>query len=226
MGRSAFASLLCLALATPAAAQVLAVEVRGPAVPCMQVEHVIERSQGALVARIGKFLPEGFGRREAVGLLTDDDLGRLVSQLDALGAFSLPSVRHRSARATYRVRLELPGGRAHSFEVADPGTRPDGRHQAVIDLLRRTVEAKTGPVEVQDDLLLPSEAGLLQVLTDVPARVVVVGEGITGRTPLRGLRLPVGRHVLEVTPEAGGEPTRYEVQVDVGRTTNLKVQLK
>ncbi len=225
MGRSVFASLLWIALVAPATAQVLSVEVRGPAVPSTRVEYVIERSQGALVARIGKFLPEGFGRREAVGLLTDEAFATLVAQLDTLQAFTLASAGGRRARVTYRVHLEVPG-RTHTFEVSDPGERPDGRHQAVIDLLRSTIEARTGPVDVQDDLLLPDEAGLLQVVTDVPARVTVVGEGVLGRTPLRGLRLPVGRHVLEVVPEAGGEAVRYEIQVDVGRTTNLKVQLK
>ena len=193
--------------------------------PCERVEHAIERSQGTLVARVGKFLAEGFGRREAVGLLTEEELTELVVKLDALGAFSLPSVKPRSARATWRVRLEV-GDHKHFFEVGDADRRPDGRHLAVIALLRETVEAKTGPVPVQDDLLLPAEAGLLRVTTDVPARVKVAAESYEGLTPVLGLRLPAGQHVVELQPVDGGEPNRYEIRVDAGRTTSLKVQLK
>lgn len=233
MGRAARVACFLGAVAIGAlpgagAAQALSVEVSGPAVAGARVEHVIERSQGTLVVRVGKFMPDGFGRREAVGLFTDEDLADLVRDLDALGAFALPSLpRHgrRPPRAIYRVRLDV-GERRHHFEVADPGRLPDGRHAAVIARLRAAVEGKTGQLPLQDDLLLPEEAGLVHVLTDVPARVLVVGQGFEGKAPVRGLRLPVGVHVLEVVPIDGGAANRYEIRVDAGRTTSLDLQLK
>lgn len=227
MTRARVASLMWLLLGggAPALAEVVSVEASGPAVPCARVEHVIERSQGTWVARISKALVEGFGRTEGVGLLTDESWLALVAQLDALGAFSLTTENLAKARIRYRVRLEV-GDRHHTFEVGDPGRLPDGRHLAVIELVQRAVQARAGPVPLRDEMLLPTEAGLLQIGTDLAARVRVDGAWLAEQTPVRGLRLPAGEHVVELVPVDGSEPHRYEIKVDVGRTTSLRVELR
>ena len=98
-------SLALAALLAPAGALAdhLRVVLEGPATPFARVEHVVERQAGAVVVRVGQHFAADFGRREAVGLLTEDDFAGLVARLDALGAFALSSARGPGARSTWTV---------------------------------------------------------------------------------------------------------------------------
>ena len=118
------------------------------------------------------------------------------------------------------------GARRHRFTVTDPHDRPGGEHLAVIQVIRGAVEGQTGGLPYEDPFLLKEEAGVLQVITDVQARLRVDGLWIRGRTPVRGLRLAAGRHTLELWPDGGGEAHPYDIKIDPGRTTTLRVELR
>ncbi|MEZ4470057.1 MAG: hypothetical protein R3F60_04460 [bacterium] len=203
----------------------LRVTLTGPATPFARVEHVVERTAGAVVVRVGQHFAADFGRREAVGLLTEDDFAGLVARLDALDAFKLRSAETPSARSTWIVELEA-GDRRHTFRVSDPHDRPRGEHLAVIHAIRGAVEAQTGALPYEDPFLLKEEAGVLQVFTDVQARLKVDGLWIRGRTPVRGLRLAAGPHALELWPDGGAGAHPYDIKIDAGRTTTLRVELR
>ncbi len=91
--------------------------------------------------------------------------------------------------------------------------------------MRTEVTAHAGRIPFRDKLLLPSEAGRLQIQSAPRARVWLDGVSVSGWTPVREVQLTAGMHRIRLVTEAG--LTRdYEVKVGVGRTTSLSVELK
>lgn len=201
------------------------VTLTGPGTPYAEVVHEVGRRHGTVVVSVRKTFAAGFGHRDEVGLLTDDDLEALLDGLVALGAFELASSPRKDHRARHRVEIAWKG-RHHVFEVDDPELQADERYGRLITRVRAAVGHAAGVVPFQDAMLLPEEAGRLNIVADPPARARIDGVVIEGTTPLGGLRLPAGSHRVELTPVGGGPARTYDVKIEVGKTTNLTVNLR
>lgn len=197
----------------------------GPATPYARVEYEVAAKRGAVVAGVDKVFAADFGRRGEVGLLPRGDLSALLDELEALGGFALSDHTSPRPRTVWRIEARR-GAKRHTITVHDPERLADGRYRALIERVRGLVEATVGPVPYRDALLLPGEFGRLRVRSTPRGTLTVDGVPIAGETPVDDLRLPVGRHRVELTPLAGGEPHPYDVQIEAGRTTSLVVELR
>lgn len=226
--------LCCLALfAFAAAARAeppgdgVRVRLTGPATPYAEVRYEVAFRRGTVIAEVDKAFAADFGHRGEVGLLARSDLGALLDAVEALGGFTLRSRTHADPRTVWRIEARR-GQQTHSITVHDPETISDGRYLAVIDRVRGLVEQTVGPVPFRDGMLLPAEYGTLRLRTTPKATLAVDGVPWAGTTPMNEVRLPAGRHTLALTPVGGEEhePHVYEVQIEVGKTTSLVVELK
>lgn len=226
--------LCCLALLALAAAaraeppgDGVRLRLSGPATPYAEVRYEVAFRRGTVIAEADKVFAADFGRRGEVGLLTRGDLGALLDAVEALGGFTLRSRTPAAPRTVWRIEARR-GQKAHSFTVHDPETIDDGRYMAVIERVRGLVEQTVGEVPFRDGMLLPAEYGILRLRATPEATLAVDGVPWAGTTPMNEVRLPAGRHTLALTPvgAADDEPHVYEVQIEVGKTTSLVVELK
>ena len=199
----------------------------GPAVPYASVVYELARERGAVVATVTKRFADGFGHRSEVGLLTDRDLTALLTELTALGAYTLtPRIitGAQTPRTIYTLSIRR-AGRHRTLTVHDPEWSPETRHRALFDRIRAAAAAHTDPIPFRDALLLPHEAGTLWVRSTPPATLALDGVPITGRTPT-DLRVAAGPHRLTLTPIGGGEPRDYDITIRAGKTTSLTLDLR
>lgn len=197
----------------------------GPAVPYASIVHDLARERGAVVATVTKRFADGFGHRSEVGLLTDRDLTQLLTELTALGAFTLPPRTTRAPRTIYTLSIRR-GDRHRTLTVHDPEWSPETRHRALFDRIRAASAAHTDPIPFRDALLLPHEAGTLWVRSTPPATVALDGVPLPGGTPMTDLRVTAGPHRLTLTPIGGGEPRDYDITIRAGKTTSLTLDLR
>ncbi len=216
--------LLFVAGAYAAEGDGVRVVLSGGATPYERVEFAIVEKRGTVVAEVVKTYAAEFGRDERVGLLPRDEYGTLLAALERLGLFTLQERTDPRARVTYEV-IAQQGKRRHRFRVADPELLDDPRYSSLLARIQATVAEHAGAVRFHDRMLLPSESGRLRVVSTPRAVVWLDDVALQGWTPLKRLRVPVGKHRLRLVSEAG--LTRdYEVKIEVGRTTSLVVDLK
>lgn len=188
--------------------------------------ELVER-HGAPMAGVRKRFPEGFGHRQSVGLLPDEEFARDLGTLEALGLFSLPdgpSIK-RGARTTWTITARK-GDQVRVFTVHDPEQLPSLKWWRLITRLRTLVEARTEPLPFRDNLLLPDEAGLLQISANPPARITLNGVPTGETTPVTNLKVPKGAHAIGLTAVEGEAHGTWTVHVEAGKTTVLRVDLR
>ncbi len=221
--------LVALLLAAPAAAGLPGDGVRlvlsGPATPYAEVRYEVSYRRGTVVAEVDKTFAKGFGRRGEVGLLGRSDLGALLDEVTALGGFTLRDRTGETPRTVWRISTRH-GDKRHRFVVHDPERIADGRYRALIERVRGLVDRTVGPVPYRDGLLLDDEYGSLRLRSTPRATLAVDGVPWPGTTPMNDVRLPAGTHTLSLTPVGGGEAHTYDVQIVVGKTTSLTVELR
>lgn len=216
-------------LAAPAAAELPGDGVRlllgGPATPYAAVRYEVSYRRGTVVAEVDKRFADGFGHRGEVGLLAKGDLEALMDEVEALGGFTLRGHSHADPRTVWQVETRR-GAKRHRFVVHDPERLADARYRSLIDRVRTRVRLTVGAVPYRDRLLLDGEYGRLRLRARPRATLAVDGVPWPGTTPMNDVRLPAGTHTLALTPVEGGEAHTYEVQIVVGKTTSLNVELK
>lgn len=218
--------LLLASLATAHAADGdgVRLSMSGSATPYARVEFALVEKRGTVVAEVVKTFAAGFGREERVGLVPRDEYRATFAALAGMGVFTLPTATGRpDSGVTWTVEARR-GATVHTFSVDDPQLKRDARYADVLAKVRAVVTGHAGQIPFRDRMLLPSEAGLLEVKATPRARVWLDGVEQVGWTPLKA-RVAGGGHRIRLVSEAG--LTRdYEVKVDVGRTTSLSVELK
>jgi hypothetical protein len=125
----------------------------------------------------------------------------------------------------YTVTLSR-SGRTQTCVIEDPDLGEATTEAALIAQVRGVVAANTAAIHFQDALLLPAESGRLRVQAEPTARVSIGGVPIADRTPVEGLRLPVGAHEVRLTPLDGGAARVYPIKIETGKTTALVVDLR
>ncbi len=200
------------------------VSMSGASTPYAVVEFAVVEKRGTVVAEVIKTYAADFGRDERVGLLPRDEYDALVGALERLGAYTLPDAVAKAPRVTWQVEARR-AGRGHRFRVTDPELLDDRRYAALLARVAAVVAEHAGAVPFRDRMLLPSEAGRLEVRATPRARVWLDEVALPGWTPIPDLRVAAGRHRLRLVSETG-VAREYEVKVDVGGTTSLSVELK
>lgn len=229
VARRLLAVTALLALVGPAAAELPGDGVRlvlsGPATPYAEVRYEVSYRRGTVVAEVDKTFAAGFGHRGEVGLLGRGDLSALLDGITALGGFTLRDHTTKAPRTVWRIETRH-GNKRHRLVVHDPERIADGRYRALIERVRGLVDTTVGQVPYRDGLLLDGEYGRLRLRSTPRATLSVDGVPWPGTTPMNDVRLPAGTHTLALSPVEGGEPHTYEVQIVVGKTTSLTVELR
>lgn len=195
----------------------------GPAVPYATVAYEVASKRGTIVATVEKQFAADFGQRSEVAILTRQDLDVLLVELAGLGLFSAQSAQVDGARAALTVEARW-GDRAVRVTAPDPSDRPDSPLARIARRVRGAVTRETGRQPFGDQMLLPAERGRLRLTSRPAARVRLDGVTLDGRTPMLDVTVTAGPHTLDLSSDAG--PTRtYTVQVDVGKTTAVDVDL-
>jgi hypothetical protein len=221
--------MLCICSASAWADDGVVIALSGPAVPYERVDYAVQAKRGTVVAEVNKQFAHRFGRQDAVAALTREELDGLLDVLARMGVWRLKSRRTAQHRTRWRIAV-VRGRRTHVVVVDDPAERPDGRHYAVIEHVRRTVTDRTRALPFHDAMLLRSEAGALALRTRPPARVRLNGVLLPRPTPIQGLRVKAGKHRVEFLPLEPGalraRSTPYDIVVEAGRATSLNVTLE
>ena len=199
--------------------------VHGPAVPWTQITYEVAHRHGGVTARVTKAWPEGFGRREEVGLVPAEELTDLLADIEAVVPLWPKGRRSTRYRARYTLIVDRAGQR-RSWVVHDPNLGEANAPSKIMALIGAVIGENTRPVRFQDALLLPDESGWLKVDADVVSAVRVDGVLVADHTPLQGLRLPVGAHKIRLSPLDGRAPRVYPIKIEMKKTTALVVELR
>ena len=199
-------------------------ELTGAATPYETVRFEIAERRGTVIVSTVKTFANQFGHEQRVGLLPKSELGPLFEALDRLNAFEIPSRQSRSPRTRWHIELRR-GRRSHRIVVDSPGRLADRRYARVLSHIRSVVAESAGIIPFRDALLLPTEAGLIRLDSTPRAGVAVDGIELGLVTPVVDLRLPAGPHEIRLNAIAEPLSRTYEVRVEVGKTTQLVVDL-
>jgi hypothetical protein len=207
------------------AADGIRLELSGPACPYEKVVYEVTRKRGAVVVTVVKAFRQGFGRHERVGLLDDAAFTVLMARIAQTQVGRVSQRKKPAHRLRRRVQVNWKG-RESRIVVDDAVAFEDVEVLAVWKAVRAVVRARTRPAPFWDAMLLSDEAGFLRVQSKPVARVFVNGVDTQSNTPLSSLRLPAGKHLIELRSTADGEPYDYPITIEIGKTTVLAVELR
>jgi|GEM_PF-2875694 len=167
-----------------------------------------------------------FGSRDVVGLMTDEDERALIDALRQLDAFALKAPSGRPGplpRARWTLELEAPDHPRHVVTVEAPEQLSDRRFMSAIRSVIAAVEAVTPKMPLRDLQAPVARSGWLHLEAPVGARIKVDGVGLHESTPIDALRLENGPHVIEVAFPPFEAVTSYDVRIEQGKATLLRV---
>ena len=164
-------------------------------------------------------------RAEAAAYWRDVRAAGLTELGDAVPEDSEVGSRGAYPGLTWRVRAVVDGKR-YGFLVRDPVNHPDRRYQAILDRTRRLVLRLAGELPFRNIFIPASRLGWINVVTVPVARLHIDGFDTELETPLYGYEVAAGKHTLRLTTEDGLHDRSYEIRVDPGGTTLLRVDLR
>ncbi|MCA9515014.1 MAG: hypothetical protein KC635_08740 [Myxococcales bacterium] len=197
--------------------------------PFSMIRYEITARQPATTAVHRRSLPGEEEALHALGLLTASEaeaVRRLVADTGAMTLPDAPAPPHAPATAlTWRVEL-LVAGERHTFLVAAPEAQPDRRYERLIDGVRRTVVRVAGDLPFRNVFYAPSRKGWLNVASVPSGRLFVDDFDTQLDTPVYAYEVSSGAHQIRVKSADGRYDRTYEVRVEPGGTTNLRVDLR
>jgi len=125
----------------------------------------------------------------------------------------------------WRVDAVVDGVR-HAFRVADPVNHADRRYQGIVSATRSLVNRLAGELPFRHVFIPEGRLGWLNVVTVPVAHLQVDGFATELETPLYGYEVAAGKHTLRLSTADGAHDRSYEVRVDPGGTTLLRVDLR
>jgi hypothetical protein len=202
------------------------ITVEGGPSPFLAVQYAVRVfDQGALAIQTKQYpLVPVYDNR--VALLPKADAERLLRKLWKADALTL---RDAAADApmglAYRVEIGYDG-KTNTFLVQAPELLDDGRYASIVELVRDTVERATGPAYFRDLLVSEEELGLLNLRTFPPAEVEIDGVPLGKASPVFGLELRPGVHVVTLKASENNAVRRVKFSIHKGKVTNLNLNLK
>lgn len=203
-------------------------EPAGPT-PFSVIRYEITARQPATTAVHRRALPGEEESLHTLGLLTTAEaaeMHRLVAETQAMSLSDAPAPAHAPLTAlTWKVEL-LVAGRRHQFTVAAPLAQADRRYAHLIDGVRRMVIRVAGELPFRNVFYAPSRKGWLNVSSIPSGRLYLDGFDTQLDTPVYSYEVPSGAHEIRVKTSDGRYDRAYEVRVEPGGTTNLRVDLR
>jgi serine/threonine-protein kinase len=125
-----------------------------------------------------------------------------------------------SRDAPHELVISKPGYQEVRQELFIAGADPD----VLSWIVTLTAAEPTPPAPTPDPAERKATHGYLSLESDPATRVLLRGRAL-GTTPLRDLKLPAGRHVLQLQARDWGLLTPVEVEIAAGGRVRKKVQL-
>ncbi len=221
--------------------------------PFSTVRYEVSRRGPATLAVHRRQLP-GYGEPlHEMGLMTPEEADALWRTVAELGSCVLESAspaggsdeatasarpakgsRNRSkkeaasptlAGPAWEIELSVDGRRNH-FTVADPANQPDRRYATLVRTVRQSVHAITGELPFRNVFIDSDAMGYINIVSVPVARVTIDGFDTQLETPLYGYELSGGSHQVRLGSTDGRFERQYEVRVEAGGTTRLRVDLR
>ena len=174
----------------------------------------------------------GYGESlHGMGLLTRAEAASYWRDVRGLGLTELADSPPAQADAGsysglgWRVKAVVDGVR-YAFRVVDPVNQSDRRYQAILSRTRSLVQRLAGELPFRNVFIPEDRLGWINVVTVPVARLHVDGFDTELETPLYGYEVSAGTHTLRLASEDGAYDRSYEVRVDSGGTTLLRVDLR
>jgi len=196
--------------------------------PFRLIHYEVTRRAPATTAVHRRLLPGHEESLHTLGLLTDEEADAVFGMIAEADALTLPDrVPRRGApgQLTWRVEV-MVGERVHTFRVTDPEHLEDRRYHRVIHGVRELVRATAGELPFRNVFFAPSQRGWINIVS-VPAARLHVGDFDTNvDTPLYHYELAAGAHTIRLVSLDGRHDRTFEIRVEPGGTTNLRIDLR
>lgn len=198
------------------------------ATPFSIIRYEITKRGPATTAVHRRTLPGHAESFHALGLLTTEEteaIDNILRETKAMALRSAVPKRRPAGAVTWSVEL-LVDGKKHRFKVTDPENLKDQRYARLIHAVRRQVRAVTAPLPFRNVFFSPKRRGWLNIVSVPIASVSVDGFDTKLTTPLYSYELPAGKHTISLKSIDGTLKRSYDIQVEPGGSTNLRVDLR
>ena len=125
----------------------------------------------------------------------------------------------------WRVNMTLDGI-SWSFQIFDTPNQPDPRYDQFVRLVMETVHRHGGLLHFRNVFIPKKRLGWINVVSVPVARVYVDGFDTRLESPLYGYEIEAGRRQIKLISTDGKVERLYEVKVEPGGTTVLRVDLR
>jgi hypothetical protein len=196
--------------------------------PFAEIRYEVSERGPASAAIHRRRMPGEIRSLHNMGLIPLEKVRALRATLLENAALSLPDVpkrTHAGGSLTWRFEAQLDG-KKHTFLVRDPINQPDRRYWRIFEGLRSLVRSTTGGLPFQDVYYPKKNMGLLTLKSSPIARLSVDGRDTELETPIRALPLLAGKHTIELKSLEGKVVRRYDIRIEAGGHTKLRLDLR
>ena len=196
--------------------------------PFAELRYEITERGPASAAIHRRRLPGGIRSFHNMGLVPPEVLDQLRTKLTQNAAMTLPDATQAShARASLRWRFDVQlDGKKHSFVVTDPINQQDRRYWRLFSAVKQLVRSITGGLPFRDIYHPKEKLGWLTIDSVPAGRLTVNGRDTELETPVRDLPLLKGKHTIELKSVEGNTVRSYDIRIEAGGYTKLKVELR
>ena len=189
--------------------------------------EVIERGPASAAVHRRR-LPGEVRSLHNMGLITRERLNTLHQLISRNSAMTLPDAMQSPVAGpalTWRFEAQLNGAK-HGFSVVDPWNQKDRRYWTVFSAVRDLVRSIAAGLPFRDVYYPRSEMGWLNLRSVPPARLSIDGRATELVTPVRELPLRAGKHTILLKSVEGKTVRSYDIRIEAGGTTKLRVELR
>lgn len=196
--------------------------------PFAEIRYEVTERGPASAAIHRRRLPGEVRSLHNMGLVPPEVLKQLRQILSQHGAMTLPDATEATGSASslqwhFEAQSE---GKKHRFSVRDPLNQPDRRYWKIFSSVRQLVRSITGGLPFRDVYFPQETIGWLNLRSVPAARLSVNGRDTELETPIRDLPLRAGKHTIELKSVEGKRVRRYDIRIEAGGYTKLRVELR
>jgi len=196
--------------------------------PFRSISYEVTRRGPATTAVHRRLLPGDAESLHSLGLLTPEEtaaIDAVVRETDAMHLGDAAPAAPVLGQLTWLVSVQIDG-EPHEFRCTAPENLPDRRCFRLIDAVRRTVKDVTGELPFRNVFYEPERRGWVNVVSVPAASVTIDGFDTQLETPLYHYELSAGTHTVHLKSSDGRYLRDYQVKVEPGGTTHLRVDLR
>lgn len=189
------------------------------------VRYEIKRRGGTHMAVLSKRLSGGYGDLQDLGLLTDDGYRVAATAIDECNLERADPGILAGNGAVYRLTV-TDGRSERTYAVAETQMVPGHPVFCAARVILATYQSVAEPVPFRNMFFDVGEYGELMVDSEPAAQVYIDGHATGLFTPAQNIRLTLGQHDVRFVNQAMGIDRSYEVTIEDGHTTRLRVELR